>query len=167
MAAHQAPPSTGFSRQEYWSGLPFPSPIYIHYIFFIHSYVNGHIDCFHIMAIVNNTAMNTGMHISFQLVLFSGYIPRNGIAGWFYFQFFEKPLSCFAQWQHQFTSPSTVNEASLFSTCSPVFVICVHFDDSHSDRCEVTSFVVFICISLVISDVEHLLMYLLQTRFLF
>ena len=26
MAAHQAPPSLGFSRQEYWSGLPFPSP---------------------------------------------------------------------------------------------------------------------------------------------
>ena len=26
MAAHQALPSTGFSRQEYWSGLPFPSP---------------------------------------------------------------------------------------------------------------------------------------------
>ena len=23
--AHQAPPSMGFSRQEYWSGLPFPS----------------------------------------------------------------------------------------------------------------------------------------------
>ena len=26
-AAHQAPPSMGFSRQEYWSGVPFPSPI--------------------------------------------------------------------------------------------------------------------------------------------
>ena len=24
--SHQAPPSMGFSRQEYWSGLPFPSP---------------------------------------------------------------------------------------------------------------------------------------------
>ena len=24
-AAHQAPPSLGFSRQEHWSGLPFPS----------------------------------------------------------------------------------------------------------------------------------------------
>ena len=24
--AHQAPPSMGFSSQEYWSGLPFPSP---------------------------------------------------------------------------------------------------------------------------------------------
>ena len=32
-AAHQAPPSLGFSRQEHWSGLPFPSPhmhIHIH-----------------------------------------------------------------------------------------------------------------------------------------
>ena len=27
IAAHQAPPSMGFSRQEYWSGLPLPSPI--------------------------------------------------------------------------------------------------------------------------------------------
>ena len=27
MATHQAPLSMGFTRQEYWSGLPFPSPI--------------------------------------------------------------------------------------------------------------------------------------------
>ena len=27
MAAHQAPPSLGFSRQEHWSGLPLPSPL--------------------------------------------------------------------------------------------------------------------------------------------
>ena len=26
--AYQAPPSMGFSRQEYWSGLPFPSPVH-------------------------------------------------------------------------------------------------------------------------------------------
>ena len=32
--AYQAPPSMGFSRQEYWSGLPFPSPdsAYMHFI---------------------------------------------------------------------------------------------------------------------------------------
>ena len=29
-AAHQAPPSMGFSRQEYWSGVPLPSP-FTHY----------------------------------------------------------------------------------------------------------------------------------------
>ena len=37
-AAHQAPPSLGFSKQEHWSGLPFPSPIivvYIHQIYFL------------------------------------------------------------------------------------------------------------------------------------
>ena len=28
MAAHQAPPSLGFSRQEHWSGLPFPSRVH-------------------------------------------------------------------------------------------------------------------------------------------
>ena len=28
MAAHQAPLSLGFSRQEHWSGLPFPSPMH-------------------------------------------------------------------------------------------------------------------------------------------
>ena len=27
-AAHQASPSLGFSRQEHWSGLPFPSPVH-------------------------------------------------------------------------------------------------------------------------------------------
>ena len=28
MAAHQAPPSLGFSRQEHWNGLPYPSPMH-------------------------------------------------------------------------------------------------------------------------------------------
>ena len=28
MAAHQAPPALGFSRQEHWTGLPFPSPMH-------------------------------------------------------------------------------------------------------------------------------------------
>ena len=27
-AAYQAPPSMGFSRQEYWSGVPLPSPVF-------------------------------------------------------------------------------------------------------------------------------------------
>jgi len=31
-AAHQAPPSMGFSRQEYWSGVPLPSPLYDGYL---------------------------------------------------------------------------------------------------------------------------------------
>ena len=35
-AAYQAPPSMGFSRQEYWSGVPLPSPCTYVYIFHFH-----------------------------------------------------------------------------------------------------------------------------------
>ena len=34
-AAYQAPPSVGFSRQEYWSGVPLPSPVILGALLFI------------------------------------------------------------------------------------------------------------------------------------
>ena len=37
--------------------------------------------CFHILAFVNSAAMNTGVHVSFQIMFFSGYMPRSGITG--------------------------------------------------------------------------------------
>ena len=49
--------------------------------FFIHSSVNVHLGCFHVLAIVNNAIMNTGVHVSFRIVVFSGYIPSSGIVG--------------------------------------------------------------------------------------
>ena len=36
-AAYQAPPSMGFSRQEYWSGVPLPSPYPLFFVFLSHS----------------------------------------------------------------------------------------------------------------------------------
>ena len=50
------------------------------YIFFIHSSVSGHLGCFHVLAIVNSTAVNTGLPGSFH-TMFSRYMPRSGIAG--------------------------------------------------------------------------------------
>ena len=43
--------------------------------FFIHSSVNGHLGCFHAQAIVNSVAMNTGVHVSLSIIVFSGYMP--------------------------------------------------------------------------------------------
>ena len=40
-------------------------------------------DYFHVLAIVNSTSVNTGMHVSFEIrvFLFSRYMSRSGIAG--------------------------------------------------------------------------------------
>ena len=49
--------------------------------FFIHSSVNGYKGCFHVLAIVNSAAMDNGIHMSFSILISSGYRPRSGISG--------------------------------------------------------------------------------------
>ena len=53
----------------------------MHHSFFIHSSVNEHQGCFHILATLNSTAMNFGIHVSFSILISSWYMPSSGIAG--------------------------------------------------------------------------------------
>ena len=48
---------------------------------FIHSSVDGHLGCFHILAIVNSAAMNNGIHVPSSILVSTRNVPRSGIAG--------------------------------------------------------------------------------------
>ena len=50
-------------------------------MFLIYSSVDGHLGCFHVLAIVTSGAMNIGVHVSFSRKVLSGYMPKSGIAG--------------------------------------------------------------------------------------
>ena len=49
--------------------------------FFICSFIDGHLGCFHVLAIVDNAAVSNGIHVSLSILVSSGYMSRSGIAG--------------------------------------------------------------------------------------
>ena len=111
--------------------------------------------------------MNIGVHVSFLIgvFLFSRYMPRSGIAESYsnsIFSFLRNFHMALLRWLYQFTFPQTAQEGSLFSTHHPalLFVDFLMMAILTGVTCYII--VVLICISLTISDTEHLFMYLLS-----
>ena len=55
--------------------------MYVHHNFFIHSSVDGHLGCFHVIATVNSATMNMGVHMLFQLLFSQSICSVVGLLG--------------------------------------------------------------------------------------
>ena len=57
------------------------SMVYMYHSFLIHSSADGHLGCFHVLAIINSAVMNLGVHVSLSDLVSSVCMHRSGIAG--------------------------------------------------------------------------------------
>ena len=53
----------------------------MNHCFLIHSSIDGHLGCFHVLAIINSAAMNIGMHVSLSILVSLVCMPSSGISG--------------------------------------------------------------------------------------